>query len=61
VIRARTNSTTVAEELARDRAEADRARDEELQTEIEELQAAADARAAEEQAALDDLPDEKAA
>jgi hypothetical protein len=45
-----------AEELAREQAEADRIREEEAQTELEELQAAADARAAEEQAALDDLP-----
>jgi hypothetical protein len=50
-----------AEELAREQAEADRIREEEAQTELEELQAAADARAAEEQAALDDLPDEEAA
>jgi hypothetical protein len=50
-----------AEELTRDQVEADRAREEELQTELEELQAAADTRAAEEQAALDDLPDEEAA
>jgi len=50
-----------AEELAREQAEADRIREEEAQTELEELQAAADARAAEEQAALDDLPEEEAA
>ena len=49
------------EELAREQAEADRAREEELQTELEELQAAADARTAEEETASDDLPDERAA
>jgi hypothetical protein len=47
-----------AEELAREQAEADRAREEEFQTELEEWQAAADARAAEEQAASDDPPEE---
>jgi hypothetical protein len=50
-----------AEELAREQAEADRIREEEAQTELEELQAAAGARAAQEQAALDDLPDQEAA
>ena len=49
------------EELAREQAEAARIREEEAQTELEELQAAADARATEEQDALDDLPDEEAA